>query len=540
MILILLCVAVYANSLLGGFVFDDDLIVNNPLFHSRGPLEFFSGGLFYQGDIKTGAGHIYRPLTLAIFRLTYAVFEARPFFFHLLPVFFHLATTLAVFFLFRRFFASGLAFALAVVFLIHPTNSEVVAYVSPLSEVLFVFFGMAAVLVAFGYEKYRSFRGFLILCGLLFLSLLSKETGILFCFLVGAIHFLFKVKNQALLVAPASAFLVYLFVRIFAAGIWGFQKGVTPIADATLFERLLSMPKVVFYYLSVFFFPVNLAGGQHWVVESLNFSDVVVPLVLVVLFFATVIVLWFRLKAEDKTVGPAASFFLVWIFLGFALHSQIIPLEYTVAQRWFYFTKIGLIGFLGAVFWVFAEYGLVKRFRNVLLVTFCLIILAFSVRTYVRNFDFKDNLTLASRDLAGNPDSFELELIYGTEQLKLKNYEEARLHLSRSVDLNPYRLNVNNLATSYLGLGETDQAVALFRKSAYEYGYYKSYENLASIYLLGGKLTESKAILDDAIALYPNDPKLWYILSLYFEKVGQEKEAVEAKERYLLLKGEGE
>ena len=93
-------------------------------------------------------------------------------------------------------------------------------------------------------------------------------------------------------------------------------------------------------------------------------------------------------------------------------------------------------------------------------------------------------MTLASRDLAGNPDSFELELIYGTEQLKLKNYEEARLHLSRSVDLNPYRLNVNNLATSYLGLGETDQAVALFRKSAYEYGYYKSYENLFSIIIV--------------------------------------------------------
>jgi tetratricopeptide (TPR) repeat protein len=235
-----------------------------------------------------------------------------------------------------------------------------------------------------------------------------------------------------------------------------------------------------------------------------------------------------------------ASFFLVWILAGLAFHSQIIPLEYTVAQRWFYFTKIGLIGFLGAVFWAFAEYGFVKRFRNILLVTFCLIILAFSVRTFMRNFDFKDNLTLASRDLAGNPDSFELELIYGTEQLKLKNYEEARLHLLRSVDLNPYRLNVNNLATAYLGLGETDRALALFRKSAYEYSYYKSFENLASIYLLGGKLDESKTILDDAIAIFPNDPKLWYILSLYFEKVGQEKEAASATERYLLLKGKEE
>ena len=179
----------------------------------------------------------------------------------------------------------------------------------------------------------------------------------------------------------------------------------------------------------------------------------------------------------------------------------------------------------------------VKKSYTGLFIAFAIfIIMILGIRTYIRNFDWKNNSTLIAHDIQVNTDSFELELFYGTELLNKKDYKQAMVHIKRSVNLNPYWLNINNLATAHLAIGDKEKALKLFKKSAYEYHYYKSFENLASIYFLDGKMSDAKKTLDDGLRLYPNDPKLWYISYLYWKNLNNVKQANIAAKKYLYLK----
>ena len=329
-------------------------------------------------------------------------------------------------------------------------------------------------------------------------------------------------------------------MRFFVAKVPLLNPGFVPIANATFTERLLTLPKIIFYYLKGFFFPAELSFSQHWVVTNANFQNFWGPLIVNLAFFAAIGWLGARVvKSHNHAELRTFAFFLLWFLLGLALHSQLIPLNATAADRWFYTTGIGLLGIIGLTLTslrprsVHMNVGSNLKFLPWLAV---IIILVLSTRTFIRNFDWKDNLTLASHDIAINRDSFELELLYGTELLKLKEYEQAKQHFEKSVSLNPYYLNINNLATAHLATGQTEKALELFEVAAKQYGYYKSWENLASIYLFSEQLEKSKEVLDEALKIYPNNPKLWYILSLYYEKSAKPEEAKEAKEKYLRLK----
>ena len=514
---------------------DIELIVNNPLVQNINPLKMFLGGTFYHGDATGLSGQFYRPLMMLLFSVTHGLFGAKPFFFHLLPLFFHLFNAIIVLILYRSFFPNIAAFFLALIFLIHPVNSETVANIAHLNEILFVTFGLVSIFIAFNIMKFEKHVGGLLLTGLLLLSLFSKETGILFCIIIFVSYFIFKLKSRQLLISPIVATALYLVTRVFFAKVSIFHEGVTPIMRASFEDRLFAVPKIIFFYLKTAFYPLQLITSQHLMVKQVDFVNFFLPLLLIFLVVCTLVFIWIKIKKSGEQSRQIFLFYVLWFAAGLALHAQILPLEYTVADRWLYFPLVGFLGIIGLSFETFGR-DLKNSYRVIFLVIICLIIAAFSVRTIYRNFNWKNNLVLATHDIKSNQDSFELELLYGTEQLHLKNYQEAYTHIQKSVDLNPYWLNINNLATVHLALGDKEKALELFRKSAYECRYFKSFENIASINLLDGNLNDSKKALDDGLKLYPNDYKLWYILSLYYEKLGNTAEAAKAKQKYLQLK----
>lgn len=126
-LILLLALAVFANSLTNGFVYDDVPVIQNNarLDHALDFKTFF--GTTYWNDPEQAQG-LYRPLTIAWLALDRALFGPGPFGVHLVNVLLN-AGVAALVYLFLRlalFEVLTCAFA-ALLFSIHPVHTEVVA-----------------------------------------------------------------------------------------------------------------------------------------------------------------------------------------------------------------------------------------------------------------------------------------------------------------------------------------------------------------------------------------------------------------------------
>jgi len=151
-LLILIAGGVYINSLPGGFHYDDfPLLLDNPVVTSGVfPFEIFLG--HYWG----------RPLTLFSFHWNYQLFGDNPFFFHLFSYFLHLIVVVLSFALARRYSRNDyLAFATALIFAVHPIQTQAVNYVWSRSVLLMSVFVLLCLLFCRRYP----------LLGLVFLQL---------------------------------------------------------------------------------------------------------------------------------------------------------------------------------------------------------------------------------------------------------------------------------------------------------------------------------------------------------------------------------
>lgn len=569
-------------------------MVKNTAVHSvKNIPSFFAGSTFYTGGAGGLSGIYYKPVMPTTFALIYSIFGGRAFFFHLFQLLLHIINAILVFFLFRHLFSEKrewLAFFLALIFLVHPINTEAVVYASALQEVLFFFFGMVALLFyiktdpvtsfphhlrskSFGDQaaslgaarpskRKRSGVGALPLVPPVFilLSLLSKETGIVFFAIV--FFYLLLFKKERLFVYSVFSFLTlcfYAVLRFGLAGVYFTRVGLSPIMRASLAERLLTLPKMIFYYLKTFFYPVDLAIAQHWVVKTANLADFYLPLLFVGLFFVVIFFIFLAIKPRfdrDKPYNhlPASRhgsaikfiFFLLWFVFGLGLHLQIFPLDMTVADRWFYLPIVGLLGMMGVILSRQRKFlsevnspptsnvgplappstskiedsavahwlkQLIHRKNFVAFLKYwcvSLIIIFLSIRTIVRTFDWRDGLTLFSRDIKISKDSFDLQNNLGVELFRKGKVEEAKIHFEKSTDLAPYWwTNWNNLAVVYERYGDFKKAEGYYKKAIDNGDYYLAYENYVGILIKEGKKDEAKEFLEKkALLKFPYNQKL--------------------------------
>lgn len=136
--LVLITGAAYLNSFPGAFHFDDyALILESPLVTER-----FEYGAFLE---QYGG----RPLTLWTFHLNYLVSGPQAWTFHLVNLLLHLVVVLLLFHLvLERFRNLGLSLTTALLFGLHPIQTQAVNYVWARSVLLMSGFGLAALLLA--------------------------------------------------------------------------------------------------------------------------------------------------------------------------------------------------------------------------------------------------------------------------------------------------------------------------------------------------------------------------------------------------------
>jgi hypothetical protein len=344
--LLLASLTLYSNTFKGGFVMDDkSQIIQNGSVHSVKNFPHF----FVQGYSPAGGEFFYRPLLFASYSIFYWVGQGSPYVFHAASIVIFTLDTILVFYLLNKFFNHKTAFALSLLLLAHPVNEEIVSYVANLQDSLFILFGMASLLITFK----KDLSAFFCFCAsfLLFLSLLSKETGILFYIVMFLYPLLIKARlpPKTLIISNIFFVLIYIYLRNFSYKSLALVSQLnSAIARMPLPQRLLIIPKIIITYFNELFFPKIGLPDVKWMQTADIFQTIFLASLLLCVIVLTFI-LGQKIYRSSKKEGKVFYFFFIWFLTGILLHSQLIPLDVIYAKHWLIFPLIGLIGMIGQV-----------------------------------------------------------------------------------------------------------------------------------------------------------------------------------------------
>jgi hypothetical protein len=365
-----LAAAAYLPSLAGPFQFDDwNVIVHYPTVHSwQALLE------------RAGAG--VRPLLKASYALNWTL-DPSPLGFHALNIALHSANTALLFLIGKKLFPNhaGAALAAALLFALHPMQTEAVAYISGRSSSMMAVFYLGAML---WYLRGAHWLG----CALLFvLALATRETAVtlpaalLLCEVARGTPLREALRRQAplWLLLAAGALFILLNPRYFDLVAYGFGR-------RGLADNLLSQVGGVSYLASrlVGLHGLNIDPGLPTLTEWTP------ALALQAALLAALAVL----GAASLRRRPWIGFGVLWFFLQLAPTNSIVPRLDVANDRQVYLACWGL--FLALAI----QISLPKRVAVAMAASVALLFAAFNV---ARQLDYLSEISLWEASVRESP-----------------------------------------------------------------------------------------------------------------------------------------
>ncbi len=466
-----------------GFVLDDLAVIENNRFVQEG----FNGipdlfsTFYWKGFWDANAG-LYRPLSMVMFAIEWAFSPNNPGIHHFVNVFLYALTIGVLFKLLLKVLSSysvWVSFSITLIFMVHPSHTEVVANIKSRDEILCFFFFLLTFL---NLLKARSGKLIdTVKTILLFLAcLLSKEAGIMYLPILGLYFWMVKKESIGLvfkkllpLVVITGAWLILHQLVI--------NSDPTPPIQYTYHDNSLVACEngsryatgigILGRYLLEVIAPFNLSYDYSYnQLPCLSFTSFPVIGTLLVLILATLIVV------KTRKSKPEIAFGILFFFISIALVTNIFSLiGTTYANRLIYAPSLGII--LSAVIALFSLFKAQQTIKwQSAGVLFSVIIgVIFSVKTIQRNKAWESNTTLFTADLQNSPNSARVQFNYGVIQMNAAgqdssaNKQQLQLAVSSfrkavsidSLDVNSY----TNLGVVYYRLNQFKQSVLYSQKA---------------------------------------------------------------------------
>jgi protein O-mannosyl-transferase len=510
----------YANSFSAPFIFDDQAtIVQNATIHDLTRLDI----VFAPPENTPVAG---RPLVNFSFAMNYAFGGLDPAGYHAINVGIHLECALLIFGLVRRTLlrftahCTDLAFAVALLWVVHPLNSETVDYVTQRTESLMALFYLltlyASVRAAGSKHASRWYMASIAAC---LAGMACKET---------------MVTAPAMMVLYDRVFLFDSFRQAFRArggfyaalaGTWLLLAALVASHGQTLssgfgtarvsvWTYLLNQTVMLTRYLWLSVWPQSLVLYYGWP-QPLTLADVwPYAAFIVVLLIATGVVL---------VRYPRFGFVAAWVFITLAPTSSVLPIATEVgAERRMYLPLVGVIALIAVTASLMAS-----AFRRKDAAVVLLIAVALSARTIARNREYRSPLTMAETVLARWP-SASAENLVGTELAALRRHAEAVPHLQEAARAYPPARYF--LGTELLTLGRIDEGIAELRAFVRDEPHLLA--TRAAHGLLANALAERRSFVDaiphyrEYLAAHPQDGTAWTGLGIALVETGKTGDAL--------------
>ncbi len=590
LLLIVIGLVFYSNSFINEYALDDGIVIEKNQYVQEGfrgiPKIFKTDAYdsFYK-QMNAGqqlSGGRYRPLSIVTFAIEQQLFGsslkeksekkiAGPYvelatLRHVGNVLVFIFSVLVVLYFLREFiFKESVftAFGIALLFLIHPIHTEVVANVKSRDEILSLLFIFLTLIHAFRYWESRNNKNLVLGILYYFLALLSKEYAIM---MVVLIPMLFYIKRNETLVNAIKSMLpflaiavVYFLIRFSIVGKGASMENTdvlnNPFKFATPDQRWATKIEILNHYLRLLFYPTPLSSDYSYnTIPYTNFSD---PKVwLSVFIHLSMIVATVVLFVKRNILAFAFAFYLVYLAL---ISNLIMDIGATMGERLIYHSSFGFCMAIGMlVAWLLQQIKQKTTATIVGAVLAGVVVVWFGGITIARNAEWKNDTSLFIADAVKVPNS---ALVNGNagkayidmSELPENKYREMEL-VRKAVPFLQRALNTHNqYVNGYLNIG-----VAYFKLKEYDKArdswdmarkLYPSNPFLVRNYGLLGQMYYNEAMrfgandprkaieyLQKAVEVDPSNPDYWYNLGGASFTIQDYKRAKEAWTKALELK----
>lgn len=534
-IIALVATAVYHGVWSGGFLRDDfPVITENPWITSPSYIpEIFSSTLwaFYQGDFITGSSNYYRPVMHLLLMGSYKLFGLSPAGYHGVSLAFHVLNAFAVFLIASSALSSREgedlrmpALGAALLFTVHPANTEPVVWVAAIGELSYTFFFLSAFYVFLLSGKGRGSGLYALSIFVYAVALFSKETATV----LSPLFFLYGLSEgrpmaQALkrgapyLIAAAVFVLIRSTIvgKLSAEHVMGFSQYILSVLTLTAQYA----EKLVFPFAIKLYYPFRPPEG---------FADILTAGLAVLAALVVAAAFWIWRSSARRTI----AFFIIWMLLSLSpaiLMVKYIQGEWVFASRYMYFSNAGLS--------VLAALGLRRFFaarplKATAIVPVIFLLAAFAAESFTASRYWADEFSFWKKAAEDAPESPTTRASLGVAYAEKKMYAEAIREYEATLRITPDSAGVySNLGVAYYSLKEPARAAEMFEKAI---AYSKDSRSAASLnaragilYLESG-LPEKAAIHLEKAATELADSGLYNFLGAAYASSGRMNDAFAA------------
>jgi hypothetical protein len=506
--LAVLVFAVYVIALPNDFLSDDlPAIVQNPKINQP---DYFLGPQFFPLH--------FNPRNFLLF-LIHKIFGLNPVFFRLLNIFSHLGVVYLLYFLSGFFFSHPLPFVAASLYAVHPILVEGVTWISGGPYTNSAFFLLLAFAFWLLWIKNQKIWFYFLSLGGFFFALLFSERLIWFpvALLIYEILLGNPKKNFKFLI---PYFLLVSWWTSYLLGLTG--KRLTALEtvyyqEPGLDNPFIKIPIAVTSYLELIFWPKNLTFYH----SELIFTQTEYFLRLIGFLFFVGLIFYFLKK--DRRL----AFWLIFFLLTLSPTLTPLRIAWAVAERYAYLGTFGILAFDA---FLIQKMGEKIRNEKISWIVFGVIILSLSIRTIIRNLDWRNQDTLWIATAKVSPSSHQNHNNLGDMYARHGNLEKAVEEFKKAIELKPnYADAYHNLANVYHQMGKDDLAKENYQKALeFNPSLWQSHQNLAALYFLEEKFDLAEQHLLKAVEINSTNPELYINLGILYQKMGKREKANEA------------
>ena len=414
--LCVLTLAAYSNSFSAGFVFDNrGLLLEDPRIREASAENL---GLIFQHNYwwPYGESSVYRPVATLSYLFNYAVLgngQERAGY-HWMNLLLQLGNVLLVYALARRLIKEFWPpVFVAVVWAVHPVLTESVTNMIGRADLLAAMATLSGLLFYLKSTEARGARRWLWLAAVMAVTsigVFSKESAVVIPGVIVLYELVWWSQRKNLrglllgCAATAIPILALLYARtLVIVGSPQLAFVDNPLVGADFWTARLTALKVMARYLGLLIWPARLSADYSYAQITVAHGSVSdwVAWIIVAAVIAAVIV--FRRNRVILFVAGFAGL----AFLPMA--NLLFPIGTIMAERFLYLPAIAF-----AVCLVMAVYALPWHSPKAAPMALCLIAALFAIRTWVRNQDWQDDLSLARATASASPESYKGHTLLAT------------------------------------------------------------------------------------------------------------------------------
>ena len=459
----------------------------------------------------------YQPLTMLSYAIDFCIGNVQPLVYHMTNLLLHAGNAILLYFFINRVQQNKLiGLFVALLFALHPVQTESVSWIAERKTVLCAFFYLAALLQYTRCLQWPSVKNYAIVFFLGLAAMLSKGVGVVLPLSLFAVDIWMQQspKSKSAWLGKLPLFAAALVIGGIAIKAQADSKFLWLHPEYNWLDTLIFVAYAYVQYIVHFIVPVHISVIYPYPakVGFLQYLYVLVTVGIIALAYIAYKKKWYVLCGG--IIFYTVNIILLLQFIQFG--------EVLMADRYLYISSIGIL--FPVVYYLFL--GLQKIAARAVadaigICTGTVLVTLLLVMTYVRNDIWLSDFNFFTAILNVFPESAVAQYSVGGMYMRQGEYPDAEQHIDLAVQLAPDNYKAwYNKGVLYLREGKPAISLEALNRCLALNEYTKAYFSRAMLYQGAGKPDLALPDIDKVIADQPQNARAYFIKGDCLEQQG--------------------